>query len=110
MGPPARGGCRGGPTRLARRRGPEGLALRPLYRPMNRRASPRFWFSYRQLPEEIQRLADRAYETLRDNPRHSSLRLKRIGELWPVRVGAHFRALAVEDGSDLVWVWIGTHD
>jgi hypothetical protein len=77
---------------------------------MNHRASPRFWPGYRRLPEEVQQLADRAYEILRNDPRHPSLRLKRIGELWAVRVGAHHRALAVEDGSDFVWVWIGTHD
>jgi hypothetical protein len=26
-----------------------------------------------------------------------------------VRVGLHYRALAVEDGDDLIWFWIGTH-
>jgi hypothetical protein len=24
-------------------------------------------------------------------------------------VGLHYRALAVEDGADLIWFWIGTH-
>lgn len=76
---------------------------------MNHRASPRFWYCYRQLPVEIQRLADRDYQLLRGDPRHPSLHLKRVGPLWSVRVGLHYRALAVEEGSDLVWVWIGTH-
>jgi hypothetical protein len=35
--------------------------------------------------------------------------LKKVGVLWSVRVGLHYRALAVEEGSDLVWVWIGSH-
>ena len=46
---------------------------------------------------------------LRNDPRHPSLRLKKVGLLWAVRVGLHYRALAVEDGADLLWVWIGTH-
>jgi hypothetical protein len=26
-----------------------------------------------------------------------------------VRIGIHYRALAVEEGNDVVWFWIGTH-
>lgn len=58
---------------------------------------------------EIQLLADREYKTLCDNPRHPSLRFKKLHDLWSVRVGLHYRALAVEDGEDFLWVWIGTH-
>jgi hypothetical protein len=76
---------------------------------MKHLASPRFWACYRRLPEDIQRIADRGYKLLCNNPRHPSLHLKKVGELWSVRVGLHYRALAVEDGEDLSWVWIGTH-
>ena len=76
---------------------------------MNHRASTRFWQGYRRLPEDIQRLADRAYELLCLDPRHPSLHLKRVGALWSVRVGLHYRAMAVKDVSEFVWVWIGTH-
>jgi hypothetical protein len=76
---------------------------------MKHRATPRFWASYRRLPEEVQRLADRDYEMLCSDPRHPSLHLKKIGKLWSVRVGLHYRALAAEDGDDFLWVWIGTH-
>jgi hypothetical protein len=76
---------------------------------MNHRATSRFWACYRQLPEEIRRLADRSYELLRNDSRHPSLHFKQVDELWSVRVGMHYRALAVEDGSDIVWVWIGSH-
>lgn len=76
---------------------------------MKHRATPRFWADYRRLPVEVQRLADSCYAMLRENPRHPSLHLKRAGRFWSVRVGLHHRALAVEDGSDLVWFWIGTH-
>jgi hypothetical protein len=29
--------------------------------------------------------------------------------MWSVRVGIHYRAIAVEEGSDVVWFWIGHH-
>ena len=76
---------------------------------MNHRASPRFWSLYRRLPVEVQRLADSCYELLRQDSRHPSLHLKKVGRFWSVRVGLHHRALAVEEGRDLVWFWIGTH-
>jgi hypothetical protein len=76
---------------------------------MNHRAVPRFWDCYRLLPAEVQALADRGYEQLCRDPRHPSLRLKRVGPFWSVRVGIHYRALALEDAGDLVWFWIGPH-
>jgi len=76
---------------------------------MKHRATPRFWSCYRRLPEDIQQLADRDYAMLCADPRHPSIHLKKIGELWSARVGLHYRALAIEDGEDLLWVWIGTH-
>ena len=76
---------------------------------MNHRASPRFWACYYRLPEEIQRQADRDYALLRQDSRHPSLHLKKVGAFWSARVGLHYRALAFEDGADFVWVWIGAH-
>jgi len=74
-------------------------------------ALPEFWYHYRQLPQEIRDLADKNFELLRTNPRHPSLHFKRIGDLWSVRVGLRFRALALDDPPDTaVWFWIGHHD
>jgi hypothetical protein len=73
------------------------------------RASPRFWQCYRQLPEDVQRLADRCYELLQRDPRHPSLHFEKMGRFWSARVGLHYRALAVEHGTDLIWFWIGSH-
>jgi hypothetical protein len=74
------------------------------------RASPCFWCCYHQLSEDVQRLANRCYVLLRQNPRHPSLHFKKVGRFWSVRVGLHYRAIAVEQGTDLVWFWIGLHD
>jgi hypothetical protein len=62
------------------------------------------------LPETVQRLAQSNFQLLKENPRHPSLHFKKIGQIWSVRVGLAHRALAVEDGNDFIWGWIGTHD
>ncbi|GLI34277.1 ParE family toxin-like protein [Desulforhabdus amnigena] len=59
---------------------------------------------------EIRQLADKNFQLLKKNPRYPSLQFKKIDELWSVRVGLAHRALAVEDGDDFIWVWLGTHD
>jgi len=76
---------------------------------MRQRATPRFWSCYHQLTEQVHRLADRCHDLLRQNPRHPSLHLKRVELFWSVRVGLHYRTLAVEQEGDLVWFWIESH-
>ena len=76
---------------------------------MRHRANPKFWQFYRELPDEIQRLADENYELLKSNSRHPSLHFKKVGRMWSVRVGIQYRAIAVENGSDMIWFWIGHH-
>lgn len=77
---------------------------------MKHRANPKFWRFYEQLPSDIQKLADKSYALLKRDPHHPSLQFKKVGRLWSARVGIHYRAVAVEDGSDFVWFWIGRHD
>jgi hypothetical protein len=73
------------------------------------RTTGRFWRCYGQLPGEVRKRADRAFALLRENPRHPSLRLKPVDKFWSIRVDAVHRALAVPDGDDYIWVWIGRH-
>jgi len=73
---------------------------------------PRFWQHYRQLPKEVQELADKSYELLKSDPHHPSLHFKQVGRakrLWSVRVGKHNRALGRDKAEGVVWFWIGTH-
>lgn len=74
------------------------------------RATSRFWESLDQLPEEVQMLARKNFSLLKLNPQHPSLHFKKVGKFWSARVGLNHRVLAVEDGADYIWVWIGTHD
>jgi hypothetical protein len=68
-----------------------------------------FWFLYSKLPAEIRELADKNYALLKENPRHPSLQLKRIEELWSVRVGQHYRAIGIDATDGIQWIWIGSH-
>ncbi|MBU6485732.1 MAG: hypothetical protein KGL35_21210 [Bradyrhizobium sp.] len=72
-------------------------------------ASPDFWAGYRFLPAEVQSLADKSFALLKSDSRHPSLRLKRVGEYYSVRVGLHYRALGVGVENGVSWFWIGTH-
>jgi len=72
-------------------------------------ASPEFWFHYRLLPESIRELADKNFALLKQDPRHPSLRLRKIGSFWSVRVGIGYRALGKDRTEGIVWVWIGSH-
>lgn len=76
---------------------------------MRHYTSSDFWKFYRTLPAEVQELADKNYELLKANPRHPSLHLKRIEELWSVRVGLHIRAIGINVPDGIQWIWIGSH-
>ena len=77
---------------------------------MTHRASARFWRSYRALPGEVRKLADRCFALLKADPAHRSLHFKKVAAFQSVRVGLHYRALAVDaDDGDIVWFWIGSH-
>jgi hypothetical protein len=77
---------------------------------LNHFATPEFWFHYRQLPDDIRSLADKSFQLLQTDPRHPSLRLKKVGKFWSARIGLRYRALAKERSEGLVWFWIGSHD
>lgn len=61
------------------------------------------------LPQTTQQLAKKNFDLLKDNPAHPSLHFKKVGRFWSARIGLSYRALAVEDGTDFIWVWIGHH-
>ena len=80
---------------------------------MNSKATSRFWKSYGQLPEPIQRLALKNYRLWRENPAHPSLDFKKLagrGERFSIRGGDHYRALGRSIEGGVEWVWIGTHE
>ncbi|WP_244618765.1 hypothetical protein [Rhizobium sp. 18065] len=76
---------------------------------MKHHATAAFWEEYHRLPRHIRELADIQFELLRTDPRHPSLHFKPLGRVWSARVGKSWRALAIRDGDDFVWFWIGSH-
>ena len=77
---------------------------------MNHQTTKRFWKNYWNLPPKTRDLADKAFDLLKENPSHPSLQFKKVGKLYSARVDIAHRALAVKDGEDFIWVWIGNHD
>lgn len=71
--------------------------------------TPGFWDCYDQLPEAVQKLADKNFKLLKSDPDHPSLHLKKVEKYYSVRIGLRYRALAVEVKEGLLWFWIGSH-
>ena len=76
---------------------------------MKHSASSSFWAAYYARPKNVQALADKSYQLLKQNPSHPSLHLKPIGRFWSVLVGLHYRALGVSSPDGIVWFWLGSH-
>ena len=78
---------------------------------MRSHADKRFWRCYKSLPRDARSLARKTYRLWRSDPDHPTLRFKKIrGDLWSIRVGLAYRALATEEQGVLIWFWIGPHD
>jgi plasmid maintenance system killer protein len=76
------------------------------------RTTRQFWRLFKNLPADVQEVAKRAYRVFRDNPAYPGLHFKKLeGEdnIYSVRIGLEYRALAVLRGNRAVWYWIGGH-
>ncbi|MBD1206854.1 MAG: hypothetical protein H9535_00365 [Ignavibacteria bacterium] len=75
--------------------------------------SRRFKQLYRLLPLETRKLAKENYKLWKANPSHPSLHFKSIHpkhlNIWSVRVGDNYRALALWETETVEWFWIGDH-
>ena len=71
--------------------------------------SARFWSHYRQLPPDIQKLADKNFALFKENPQHPSLGFRKKGGVYTAEIGRSYRALAREREGGYYWFWIGTH-
>lgn len=69
---------------------------------MKQFANPSFWECFEKVPKIIQDLANKNFDLLKNDPRHPSLRLKKVGRYWSVRIGKRYRALAVEMDEGLL--------
>ena len=76
---------------------------------MRHYTSPAFWNCYNVLPERVRELADKNFSLLKADPRHPSLRFKKVGRFYSARVGHSYRVLGVEAPDGVLWFWIGGH-
>lgn len=61
------------------------------------------------LPPEIRALARKNFKLWLRDPRHPSLRFKKVGRFWSARIGEDYRALAISRNESMEWFWIGSH-
>lgn len=75
--------------------------------------TPPFERAFQNLPQEIQAQAEKALALLFENPRHPSLRVKKmhgVKDLWEARVSRSYRITYRIEGDRLILRQIGTHD
>jgi hypothetical protein len=77
---------------------------------VNSTCTARFWQLFNALPINVQEVARKNHLIWAENPRHPSLRFKCLeSNVWSVRVGDHYRALAEVHDQEVTWIWIGHH-
>lgn len=76
---------------------------------MNHRTTKKFWVHYDRLPKRIKELANKNFRLLKRDHEHPSLNLKKIEDMWSVRVGSRYRALGFDHKDYVLWFWIGPH-
>ena len=83
-----------------------------MHPPLSHFASPDFWSFYNRLPSHVRRTADKYFSLLKSDPKHPSLRFKKIDDIWSVRAGLHYRAVGIDAPgveNSILWIWIGSH-
>ena len=76
------------------------------------RTTRKFWRLLADLPADVQGDAKRAYRLFQTNPAHPGLQFKKLegeDDIYSVRIGLDYRALAVVKKDRVVWYWIGSH-
>ena len=76
------------------------------------RTFPEFWRRFDRLPAGIQAQAREAFRVFRNSPHQLSLRFKLLrghANAWSVRIGLHYRAVALRTGDPVRWFCIGGH-
>jgi len=76
---------------------------------MKSRAVASFWIGYNRLPTTIQKLAVKQYRLWLDNPRHPSVRFKKVGSHWSARITDDYRTVGIMEGDTIIWFFVGTH-
>lgn len=79
---------------------------------MKSETTTKFWKLFHDLPVEIRRHAVDTYRRWQVDPFNRSLQFKRIHRtesIYSVRIGLHYRAVALVEDDVATWFWIGSH-
>ena len=77
------------------------------------RLAPEFIEALRKLDPATRSKARRAYRLFKDNPRHGSLRFRRVRGTrnhYSARIDDDYRVLGLVQGNVITWYWVGPHD
>ena len=77
------------------------------------RLDPEFLEALRRLDSATRRKVQRAYQLFKDNPRHGSLKFRRVRGTrnhYSARVDDYYRVLGLVEGNIITWYWVGPHD
>lgn len=72
-----------------------------------------FWNLFNMLPPEIRKQAIEAFEQFKQDPFHPGLNFELVNKntnLWSARISEKYRVFGFRNGSEIEWIWIGTHD
>ena len=77
------------------------------------RLAPEFFDALRKLDPVTWRKVRQAYQLFKDNPRHGSLRFRRVRGTrshYSARIDDNYRVLGLVQGNIITWYWVGPHD
>ena len=78
----------------------------------------RYRYLFGELPQDIHKLATKAFRLFCDDPNHRSLRLHKLKDnnkgnhlpdSFSVSINMQYRAIYFIDHNTNVWYWVGTH-
>jgi mRNA-degrading endonuclease RelE of RelBE toxin-antitoxin system len=76
------------------------------------RITAQFRKAFANLPKQVQEQTRQAYRQFIQDPRHPSLRFKKIHSELPIysaRISKNYRAVGQLDGDTVIWFWLGSH-
>lgn len=69
--------------------------------------------SYKNLPKQVRKTANKQYKIFKQDPYHPSLHFKKIHSTKPIfsaRVNQNYRTIGILNENIIIWFWIGSHD
>ncbi|MCY3721359.1 MAG: hypothetical protein OXG97_03965 [Candidatus Poribacteria bacterium] len=79
---------------------------------MNSKTTKRFRQMLSRLSRDIRQQAREAYRLFSKDPRHPSLRFKKVHateSIYAARININYRVVGVVDNGEIVWFWVGPH-